>query len=127
MASLWVLRIAVTVQLLLVALQPVLAGSYLSGDFDALGLHGTNAGFVMLAGLLLLVCALVYWRAGRGPGWVPAVAAGLWAVEVLQTGFGYARLIGLHIPLGVTVVTGAVLLTVWAWRPGARHARQVQP
>jgi hypothetical protein len=125
-ATLWVLRIAVTAHLLLVALQPVLAGAYLSGDFDALGAHGSNAGYVTLVGLAVLVCALAYWLGGRGRGWVPAAAATIWVAEVLQTGFGYARLLGLHIPLGVTIVTGAVLLTAWAWRPGARRSRPVR-
>ncbi len=123
-ASLWVLRTVVTAQLLLIALQPVLAGWYLSGDFDALGLHGTNAGFVVLAGLIVLGCALVYWLAGGGRGWVPAAAAGLLIAEVLQYGFGYARLLWLHVPLGVAVVIGAVLLTVWVWGSGARRARR---
>jgi len=36
---------------------------------------------------------------------------------------GYARQLGLHVPLGVVIVTASVLFTAWVWTPSARRAR----
>ncbi len=41
--TLWLLRAVVTLFLLAVLAQPVLAGLYLSGEFDALAVHGAIA------------------------------------------------------------------------------------
>jgi len=41
-----------------------------------------------------------------------------------QTGFGYARQLALHVPLGVAIVTAAVLLAVAVWRPVMRLPRR---
>lgn len=122
--TVWPVRVLATVQLVAVLAQPMLAGLYLSGDFDALGLHSANAVLIEFLALLLLVAALGYWLGGQGRGRVPAAAAvGLVAV-VLQAGFGYSRELALHVPLGVTVVLASVLATYWVWRPGVRVPRR---
>ena len=35
---------------------------------------------------------------------------------------GFLRLLAVHIPLGVTIILGGLLLTAWSWRyqPGER-------
>ena len=35
----------------------------------------------------------------------------------MQVGFGYERMLALHVPLGVTIVGVMLLLLVWVWRP----------
>ena len=87
--TLWLVRALTLLLLPAVLTQPVLAGLYLSGEWDALGLH----------------------------------SALLFVAVVMQAGFGYARQLGLHIPLGVAVVTGTVLFTIWLCRRGARIPR----
>lgn len=121
--TLHVLRVVAAVHCLVVCIQPVLAGLYLSGDFDALSLHAINGSVVTSLALLQLIAAVVFWLAGRGRGWPAACAAALFVAETLQIGFGYARELHLHIPLGVTIVVGSFMLTVWAWRATARRAR----
>jgi hypothetical protein len=41
----------------------------------------------------------------------------------LQIGMGFSRQLGVHVPLGVGIVTASVLLTAWVWTPSARRAR----
>jgi uncharacterized membrane protein YozB (DUF420 family) len=45
--------------------------------------------------------------------------AGLGLIGLIagQIALGFARLLTVHIPLGVAIIVLAVLLTVWAWRP----------
>jgi len=45
----------------------------------------------------------------------------------LQIGMGFARRLGVHVPLGVAIVTASVLLTAWVWAPTARRARVARP
>lgn len=123
-ATVWLLRVTATVQAGLTLLQPVLAGWYLSGDYDALGVHDSNAGFVAFAVMGTFVAALLYWLPGRGRGWPVLVPVALFGALVFQFGAGYNRELALHIPLGVGIVTVAVLFALWSWRPAARRARR---
>lgn len=122
--TLWLLRTLSLLLLLAVLAQPVLAGIYLSGQWDALGLHSANAVLVESLSFFLVFAALLYWLAGRGRGVVALTTAGLFLAVVMQAGFGYGRQLGLHIPLGVAVVTATVLFTIWVCRRGARASRR---
>lgn len=123
-ATLWLLRVTATVQAALAVLQPVLAGWYLSGDYDALGVHDSNAGFLAFAVMGTFVGSLLYWLPGHGRGWPVLVPVALFAALVFQFGAGYNRELALHIPLGVGIVATSVLFAVWAWSSGARRARR---
>ncbi len=122
--TLWLLRAVTTLFLLAVLAQPVLAGLYLAGEWDALGVHSGNAVLVEALSLFLLLAALAYWLAGRGRGRFALAAVLLWLATGMQAGFGYARLLGMHIPLGVAIVTAAVLFTIWVWRRDAGTPRR---
>ncbi|MGH3980283.1 MAG: hypothetical protein ACRDRZ_14975 [Pseudonocardiaceae bacterium] len=122
--TLWLLRGVTTLFLLAVLAQPVLAGMYLSGEWDALAVHSANAGIVILLALVAAAAALLYWLFGRGRFWpLPVTIAGFLAAG-FQTGFGYERRLALHIPLGVAIVMLAVLLAIGVWRSGARRPRR---
>lgn len=122
--TLWLLRAVTTMFLLAVLAQPVLAGLYLSGEWDALAIHSGNSNLLDMLAVVLLVVGLVYWLAGRGRGRVALAATLLFVATWAQSGFGHARLLGLHVPLGVALVTAAVLFAIWVWRPGARAPRR---
>ncbi|MGH3695725.1 MAG: hypothetical protein ACRDRX_17335 [Pseudonocardiaceae bacterium] len=123
-ATLWLLRVTATVQAGLVLVQPVLAGWYLSGDYDALSAHAANAGYVGYGVIASLISTLLYWLPGRGRGGPFLVAVAVFVALVFQFGAGYGRNLALHIPLGVAIVTASVLFGIWAWRPAARRARR---
>lgn len=121
--TLWPLRLLLTVHLVAVLAQPVLAGRYLAGDVDAIALHGTIGSTLAAVGLLLIVLALLYVLGGRGRWWVAPAAVALFLAEGFQIGAGFTRDLGLHVPLGVAIVLASVLLTVWVWSPSAGRSR----
>lgn len=122
--TLWLLRAATSAFLLAVLAQPVLAGRYLSGEFDALGVHALNARAVILLSMVVAAASLLFATLGRGRFWPLPVAVALFLGAGFQTGSGYARQLALHIPLGVVIVTAAVLLAVAVWRPSMRRPRR---
>ncbi|MGK3206664.1 hypothetical protein [Amycolatopsis sp. MEPSY49] len=95
--------------------QPVFAGSYLTGDYAMLALHRFGADLVFSIGLAQLVAtALLWWRGGpRWPFWASLL---LLAGETAQYFAGLAGALDLHIPLGVALVTLAVVVLIAIWR-----------
>lgn len=109
-----VLRVGFGVQAGLGVTQPVLAGSYLSGNLDAIDIHSAIGGLFAVVAFGALILALVHWYVGRGPGWPAGVMAVLVVLVSVQATAGYARSLGLHVPLGVGLVTSVVALFGWS-------------
>jgi hypothetical protein len=122
-ASLWALRTLLTLFLLAVLAQPVLAGMFLTGDVDAIAVHGLNGSLLALGAMAVGVAALGYALAGRGTMWVLPVSVLLFLAVGFQIGAGYARQLELHVPLGVVIVVASVLFTAWSWTPWAARPR----
>jgi hypothetical protein len=122
-ASLWALRTLLTLFLPAVLAQPVLAGMFLTGDVDAIGVHGLNGSLLALGAMALVVAALGYVLAGRGRLWVLPATVLLFLAVGFQIGAGYARQLELHVPLGVAIVVSSVVLTAWSWTPWAARPR----
>ncbi|MGW0227680.1 hypothetical protein ACWDWO_05155 [Actinopolymorpha singaporensis] len=121
--SLLALRIAALVLTAAMFLQPVLAGSYLTGNVGALGTHETNAHVVTSLVFVQLVAALVYaWRGG-GRWWPAALSAVLLVAAETQVFLGYAQTLLVHVPLGVGLVLTQILFTCWLTGSHARRAR----
>lgn len=119
---LWTLRILLVLNAVLAVAQPVMAGSYLGGNFDVITAHGLNGTALLGTTTLAGIAGLVY-AVRRGPVWpVPALVA-LWFAEGIQLGMGYTRNLLVHIPLGVAIVGVAVALAAWSFTPGARSRR----
>ena len=122
-ATLQVLRVVAVLHSLAFLAQPVFAGGYLMGDIDSLALHTANAFVVTLLDVVQLVCAIVFFWKGRGRAWpIWASLAIALAVEV-QVGMGFERLLVVHLPLGVALVVGQILTTVWLFRAAAATRR----
>jgi hypothetical protein len=121
--SLWTLRILLTGHLLAVLAQPVLAGRFLTGDVDAIEVHGLVGSLLALVAMILMAGALAYVVGGRGALWVLPVTVLLFLAEGFQIGMGYSRQLDLHVPLGVAIVVTAVLLAAWVWTPSAARSR----
>jgi hypothetical protein len=122
-ASLWTLRVVAVLVTTLVLLQPVLAGLYMSGSYDMLTGHEVNAHVLTLTTLIQFVAAVVFW-ARRGKGWTALLALLLMLVVNVQAGFGYARLLAGHVPMGVAITVVQVLFAVWLLGPRARVPRR---
>lgn len=121
--SLWLLRGIVTAHLLAVLCQPVLAGLFLTGDVEAIEIHGLVGSIVGFLTIGTIGVAIAYVAGGRGRLWVLPVAVVLFLVEGYQIGIGYSRTLQIHIPLGVAIVVASVLLAIWAWSPSAAQPR----
>jgi hypothetical protein len=96
--------------------QAVLAGGFLSGHYGLLNLHALGADATGTMAIVQTIAAVLMWRPGGGPGW-PALASGtLFAVEGVQIGLGYGRVLAVHVPLGTAIIACVALMLVWAWR-----------
>lgn len=89
--------------LVLIALQPLSAGLFLSGYWRAMDIHAGIALALQLSAFVQLVSACVLWRRGRVPAWVAGVSMGLFVLLFLQVGLGYSKRHWLHLPIGVGI------------------------
>lgn len=121
-ATLLSLRVITTIHAVTIFAQPVFAGSYLTGDYDMLARHASGADVVTSFGYLQLVLAIVLWILG-GPRWPTVATAVLVVAETGQYFAGLAGALDLHVPLGVALMSGAVLITFALWRPQGREPR----
>jgi hypothetical protein len=112
----WVFRLTSTLAAVMLFDQAVFAGQFLSGGYDALHVHRENATFAGIAVLVSAVAAVLVRRPGRGPWWPILGCVGIFGLVGLQIVLGFARVITLHVPLGVTIILLATALAVWAWR-----------
>lgn len=97
-----------------VLLQAVLAGQFISGSSDQLGLHGAVGGILELLGLVLLLLALVHRLFGERSRLALWGSVGLAVALQVQAGLGWAPgavPTSIHVPLGMCVFAGAVALS----------------
>ena len=115
------MRLLAVVLLVQILLQAALAGAFVSGDVGLLGLHTLNGILLVLTSAALLPAAVLVVRPGRGPWWPIAFSVVFWFLIATQVGFGFARRVGLHIPLGMAVFGMICGFTWWAFarRPAA--------
>ncbi|MED7952523.1 hypothetical protein [Streptomyces sp. BE303] len=118
-----VLRATATALAVLAVVQTMLAASFLNGHYDSLKAHELAAmALDTLVLVQLVAAALVGLVARRGPGGTrgpfrPLGTAALLAVAAgAQTAFGYDRAVGLHVTLGVLLVSALLFALVGAWR-----------
>ncbi|WP_454856029.1 hypothetical protein [Promicromonospora soli] len=112
----WLFRVTTLVTAVMLFDQAVFAGQFMSGSYDALHTHRENATFAGLSVLLSTIAAVLVRRPGRGPWWPIAGAAGVFGLVALQIALGFARVLTVHVPLGVATILLATVLAVWAWR-----------
>ncbi|MFE2721767.1 hypothetical protein [Kitasatospora sp. NPDC059327] len=103
----------------LALLQTVLAASYLNGHYDSLAPHAATATALAAAALGQLAAGALVRLGGRdrrGPRGPLRLAALVTAAVILQTALGYQHAIGLHVVLGVLLVSAVLFGLVDAWR-----------
>jgi hypothetical protein len=95
--------------------QAVLAGSFLSGHYDALTVHLTTA-MVMVAVAVVQAVGVVVLRRAGGPRSVMLLGLAFPVILAGLTGLGMTRVVALHVPLAVLSVVGLLRLAAWVWR-----------
>lgn len=121
--TLWLLRVVAAVQLIMMALQPVLAGLFLDGELDAIAVHSLSGSMLVLTDIVQAVVALIYVLAGRGKLWPLLLTIVMWMPIGIQIGMGHSRDMLVHIPLGVTLLVLQVVLFVWLCGKSASQPR----
>lgn len=113
----WAFRWVITLHAAAAFAQAVFAGRFLSGDYDMLRAHFINSQVVGGLAVAQVIVGVLYWKPGGGPGWPALASGGLLALEPFQIAAGIKRVIGIHVPLAVLIITLAIVFAVWAWRP----------
>lgn len=122
-ATLWLLRTCTTLHMIAAIAMPIIIGEYLDGVFAALGIHGGIAILTVVLTMATTVICVLYATVGGGAYWPIGVCVLLFLAEGGQTGTGYARVLQIHIPLGVFIVTAAIGFCWWSWAPRAALPR----
>ncbi|MCU7724939.1 hypothetical protein ODJ79_14525 [Actinoplanes sp. KI2] len=112
----WPLRLTSSLAALLLFDQAVFAGQFLAGAFPALQTHRDNATYAGVAVLTAAAAAALIRWPGRGPIWPTLAFLGLFGLIAAQIALGFARVLALHIPLGVLIILTGGLLAAWSWR-----------
>jgi len=119
------LRICSTVTAVLMFDQAVFAGQFLAGSFGALHTHRENATAAGIAVLVTGVAAVLVRVRGGGPWWPAYACLGLFGLVAAQIAMGFARVLAIHVPLGVAIIALTLLLTGWSWRASPSPAASV--
>jgi hypothetical protein len=123
-------RVVATLHAALALVQPVSIGQYLDGRYGLLRLHQISGGVLVLSAMVLGVVAVGYVLTGGR--WAAAACPLLFLAEGIQSGLGYNRELGVHVPLGVAIVAVALAVAVLSWtraagRPRPRRSARSRP
>jgi hypothetical protein len=110
------MRLVVTVHALAVFAQPFLAGQFLAGNFDFVDLHATTGMVAEALGLIQIPFAILLRWPGRGPLWPLWASVLVFLAEIPQTFVGFTGILAIHVPLGVLLFGGMLLLLLCIWR-----------
>lgn len=114
--TLWLFRAVLTFHVGLLVAQPILIGLFVAGDFDMLTPHAIVGGLILTVCMVQWASALLLWLPGRYSPWPLLLTIAMFIAEIIQLSAGYARNLGLHVPLGVALVVLSIQLLIWAWR-----------
>ena len=94
---LWLLALAVFAQ-------AILAGLFLDGGDSWRDWHAINGMLVLpLLALTQALLAVLVWRGGRAPGWLPIASLGLLVALLVQNVMGRTSQVAVHVPLGLAI------------------------
>ena len=117
------LRVVAVLHALSMALQPILAGMFLSGQDGMIDVHAMNGMIVAVVCLVQTIFALVLWRRGKVARAIFATSLALFVLEGLQIAFGYQHTLWIHIPLGTMLMGGTAVLMTRIMAPQGTAAR----
>jgi hypothetical protein len=112
------LRIILPLHTLGVLLQAAFAGQFLSGVESPVVLHAWTAWAILVLSLAQVALSVAASFRG-GPLWFMLASVFVLVAEALQTGTGYGRFLGVHIPLGVVLFGVVLWQTIFLFRKPA--------
>ncbi len=112
------LRIVLPLHALGVLAQAVFAGQFLSGVESPVVFHAWTAWAILVLALAQVALSVAASFSG-GPVWFMLASVFVLVAEALQTGTGYGRFLGVHIPLGVVLFGVVLWQTIFIFRKPA--------
>jgi hypothetical protein len=109
------LRVILPLHALGVLAQAALAGQFLSGLEDPVVFHAWTAWAILVVSLAQVALAVAA-SFGGAPLWFMLTSVFVLLAEALQTGTGYGRFLGVHIPLGVVLFGLVLWQTIFVFR-----------
>lgn len=120
------LRIIAVAAIVVILLQPVWAGLFITGQVSYLGAHGGGAAVALLLVLLQCPAAVVRWRPGHGNAGPMLFSVVELVLVITQMSLGGTRALAVHLPLGVALFGASLLFARWACSAkAARRAGRV--
>jgi len=110
------LRTSVTALAVLGLAEAMFAGSFLNGHYAMLQAHRITGMVTGAVAILQAAVAIPAGAGGRGPRGPIAGTAVLAVAVPAQIGLGLGRALGVHVMLGVLVVSFTMMLAVQVWR-----------
>ncbi|MFD2079289.1 hypothetical protein SAMN05421678_11515 [Actinopolymorpha cephalotaxi] len=112
-------RTLVALQAVAIFVQAITAGMIVAGRSGAKDLHGGTATLAFAFSLLTVVAAILVWKPGGGPARIIVPSAVMLVLVVVQAVLGGEHQKLLHVPLGVALFGGIIVMVMRAWsRPG---------
>lgn len=112
---------------LTVLTQAVLAGQFVSGVSNAMPAHGAVGGLLELAAMVLLVIAIAHRVAGERSRVALVGSVSLALALIVQGSLGWAPgaiPTAVHVPLGVCIFAGSLVLSIAMTRRGGTAPRR---
>ena len=95
--------------------QAIFAGQFLPGIDSPVVFHAWTAWFIIGVSVVQILLAISFLRVG-GPLALVISSVFVFIAEGLQTGTGYGRFLGVHVPLGVFVFGAVIWQMLWAFQ-----------
>ena len=109
-------RVFITAAAVVLFNQSLSAGEFMSGSYEFLNFHRLGASVAEFVVLFTAISAGVARFRRRYTSWPVGLTVLLLAAIQLQEFAGEERILSVHVPLGVSIITAVIGLTVWAWR-----------
>jgi hypothetical protein len=107
----------------LILLQAITAGQLLAGTPGWRAVHAGGAMVIVLIALAQVVTAILIWRPGRGTARMLGPTIGILVVLLVQAYLGDSHNRAIHVPLGVLMFGGTLMLTRQLWSQGLARDR----
>ncbi|MGW0228750.1 hypothetical protein ACWDWO_10595 [Actinopolymorpha singaporensis] len=112
-------RTLVALQAVAIFVQAITAGMIVAGRSGAKDLHGGTATLAFAFSLLTLVAAILVWKPGGGSPRIIVPSTVMLVLIVVQAILGGSHQKLVHVPLGVALFGGVIVMAMRAWsRPG---------
>ncbi|MFD1539271.1 hypothetical protein [Nonomuraea guangzhouensis] len=116
------MRITVILQAAAMLTQAITAGLLMSSP-DGRALHGVTAVVAVAAGAIQLLMAILVWRPGGGSPRYVVNSTFLLVLTLAEAALGDTHVPAVHVPLGVLLFGGSVVLLSRVWSRAAAMDR----